>query len=77
VLTDKKLNFTVSPIHATIIWHFQEKGMFSNIYKLIKTYIDWPSSNKNNIETSLFFTNSEMNLVMRYIMTGLKSILAK
>lgn len=31
-LRDKTLNFIVSPIHATIIWHFQEQGAFSFIF---------------------------------------------
>ena len=26
-LEDRTLNLTVSPIHATAIWHFQEKGI--------------------------------------------------
>lgn len=25
-LKDRKINLTVSPIHATIIWHFQSKS---------------------------------------------------
>jgi anaphase-promoting complex subunit 2 len=28
-LKDRKLNMTVSPIHATIIWHFQEKNQWT------------------------------------------------
>lgn len=34
-LRDRTLNFVVSPIHATIIWHFQEQGAFSLLKVLL------------------------------------------